>query len=70
MNHQKIKFRSVSKKYGILSKHYDMVEGAQLSNNFVNLTVPDDSNIVLTTNQISERISKKAKGQSIKIQAH
>jgi DNA-binding MarR family transcriptional regulator len=49
-----------------LSKHYDMVEGAQLSNSFVILMVLDQSDIVLTTNQISETISKRSKGQIYK----
>jgi DNA-binding MarR family transcriptional regulator len=49
-----------------LSKHYDLVEGAQLSNSFVILMVLDESNIVLTTNQISETISKRSKGQIYK----
>ena len=43
-----------------------MVEGAQLSNSFVILMVLDQSNIVLTTNQMSERISKRSKGQIYK----
>jgi hypothetical protein len=46
-----------------LSKHYDMVEGAQLSNSFVILMALDQSKIGLTTNQISETISKRSKGE-------
>jgi hypothetical protein len=49
-----------------LSKHYDMVEGAQLSNSFVILMALDQSNIALTTNQISKTISKRSKGQIYK----
>jgi DNA-binding MarR family transcriptional regulator len=49
-----------------LSKHYDMVEGAQLSNSFVILMALDQSKIALTTNQISETISKRSKGEIYK----
>jgi hypothetical protein len=49
-----------------VSKHYDMVEGAQLSNSFVILMALIESNIALTTNQISELISKRSKGQIYK----
>jgi DNA-binding PadR family transcriptional regulator len=49
-----------------LSKHYDMVEGAQLSNSFVILMVLDQSKDALTTNQISETISKRSKGEIYK----
>ena len=57
---------SQQKVWDSLSKHYDMVEGAQLSNSFVILMVLDQSNIVLTTNQISKIISKRSKGQIYK----
>ena len=57
--HQKMKLRP-------LSKHYDMVEGAQLSNSFVILMALDQSKIGLTTNQISETISKRSKGEIYK----
>jgi|SRR5215207_4377807 len=49
-----------------LSKHYDMVEGAQLSNSFVILMVLAQSKVALTTNQISQTISKRSKGQIYK----
>jgi hypothetical protein len=54
---------------GSLSKHYDMVEGAQLSNSFVILMTLDQSKIGLTTNQISETISKRSKGEIYKNRA-
>jgi hypothetical protein len=54
---------SQQKIWDSLSKHYDMVEGAQLSNSFVILMALDQSKIGLTTNQISETISKRSKGE-------
>lgn len=49
-----------------LSKNYNMVEGAQLSNSFVILLSLMNSNEPLTTNQISEIISKKSQGEIYK----
>jgi hypothetical protein len=49
-----------------LSKNYNLVEGAQLSNSFVILLSLINSNEPLTTNQISEIISKKSKGEIYK----
>jgi DNA-binding PadR family transcriptional regulator len=49
-----------------LSKNYNLVEGAQLSNSFVILLSLIYSNEHLTTNQISEIISKKSKGEIYK----
>ncbi|HSE99680.1 MAG TPA: hypothetical protein VLA48_02200 [Nitrososphaeraceae archaeon] len=49
-----------------LSKNYSMVEGAQLSNSFVILLSLMNSNEPLTTNQISEIISKKSQGEIYK----
>src|SRR5215207_3553418 len=57
---------SQQKIWDSLSKHYDMVEGAQLSNSFVILMTLDQSKIGLTTNQISETISKRSKGEIYK----
>jgi len=57
---------SQQKIWDSLSKHYDMVEGAQLSNSFVILMALDQSKIGLTTNQISETISKRSKGEIYK----
>jgi DNA-binding PadR family transcriptional regulator len=42
------------------------VEGAQLSNSFVILMALDQSKNALTTNQISEIISKRSKGEIYK----
>jgi hypothetical protein len=49
-----------------LSKNYNLIEGAQLSNSFVILLSLINSNEPLTTNQISEIISKKSKGEIYK----
>jgi hypothetical protein len=49
-----------------LSKNYNLVQGAQLSNSFVILLSLIYSNEHLTTNQISEIISKKSKGEIYK----
>jgi hypothetical protein len=57
---------SQQKIWDSLSKHYDMVEGAQLSNSFVILMALDLSKNALTTNQISETISKRSKGEIYK----
>jgi hypothetical protein len=42
-----------------LSKHYDIVEDVQISSSLVILMALDQSKIALTTNQISETISKR-----------
>ena len=49
-----------------LSKNYNMIEGAQLSNSFVILLSLMNSREPLTTNQISGRISKKSQGEIYK----
>ena len=49
-----------------LSKNFKMVEGAQLSNSFVILLSLTNANEPLTTNQISEIISKKSRGEIFK----
>jgi hypothetical protein len=49
-----------------LSKNYNMIEGAQLSNSFVILLSLMNSNVHLTTNQISGIISKQSQGEIYK----
>lgn len=49
-----------------LSKNYNMIEGAQLSNSFVILLSLMNSNEHLTTNQISGIISKQSQGEIYK----
>src|SRR5205085_8053491 len=49
-----------------VSKNYEMVQDAQLSNNFVILMALNESEQPLTTTQISEIISKRSKGQIYK----
>ena len=58
INHQKI--------WDSVSKNYEMVQGAQLSNSFVILMALNESEQPLTTTQISEIISKRSKGQIYK----
>jgi hypothetical protein len=57
---------SLQQIWNSLSKNYNLVEGAQLSNSFVILLSLIYSNEHLTTNQISEIISKKSKGEIYK----
>jgi hypothetical protein len=58
--------RSLQPIWNSLSKNYNLVEGAQLSNSFLILLSLINSNEPLTTNQISEIISKKSKGEIYK----
>ncbi len=46
-----------------------MIQGAQLSNSFILLMVPNEAKEPLTTIQISELISKRSKGEIYKISA-
>jgi hypothetical protein len=47
--------------------NYEIIEGAQLSNNFIILKVLDEINEPLNAGQISEVISKRTKGQLFKM---
>jgi hypothetical protein len=49
-----------------ISKNYDMIQGAQLSNSFIILIALSESKRPLTTTQVSEIISRKSKGQIYK----
>lgn len=56
--------------WNLLSKNYEMVEGAQLSNSFVILLSLLNSKDPLTTNQISKLISRNSQGEIYKIREH
>jgi hypothetical protein len=58
MSHEKV--------WHSISKHYDMIQGAQLSNSFIILIALSESKRPLTTTQVSEIISRKTKGQIYK----
>lgn len=49
-----------------ISKNYEMIEGAQLSNSFIILIALSESKLPLTTTQVSEIISRRSKGQIFK----
>lgn len=49
-----------------ISKNYEMIQGAQLSNSFIILIAISESKRPLTTTQVSEIISRKTKGQIYK----
>lgn len=50
-----------------ISKNYELIEGAQLSNSFVILKVLFDSDDPLSTTQISQKISSKSDGKLFKV---
>jgi DNA-binding PadR family transcriptional regulator len=52
-----------------ISKNYDMIQGAQLSNSFITLMALSEANKPLNTTQISEIISLHTKGEIYKISA-
>ena len=52
-----------------ISKNYDMIQGAQLSNSFIILMALEESEEPLSTTQISELISRRSKGQIYRISA-
>ena len=54
------------KVWNSISKNYDMIRGAQLSNSFIILIGLSESKRPLTTTQVSEIISRKTKGQIYK----
>ena len=49
-----------------ISKNYDMIQGAQLSNSFIILIALSESKRPLTTTHVSEIISRKSKGHIYK----
>ena len=49
-----------------ISKNYDMIRGAQLSNSFIILIGLSESKRPLTTTKVSEIIPRKTKGQIYK----
>lgn len=49
-----------------ISKNYDIIQGAQLSNSFIILIALSESKRPLSTTQVSEIISRKSKGQIYK----
>jgi hypothetical protein len=51
-----------------ISKNYDMIQGAQLSNSFI-ILMALESEEPLSTTQISELISRRSKGQIYRISA-
>lgn len=51
-----------------ISKNYDMIQGAQLSNSFI-ILMALESEEPLSTTQISEVISRRSKGQIYRISA-
>lgn len=57
------------KTWDSISKNYDMIQGAQLSNSFTILMALDESAEPLSTTQISELISRRSKGQIYRISA-
>ena len=50
-----------------ITKNYEYIEGAQISNSFVILLVLNESKEPLTTTQISEKIALNSKGKIFKI---
>jgi hypothetical protein len=63
---QKESNRNHEKIWHSLSKNYDMIQGAQLSNSFIILIALSESTRPLTTTQVSEIISRRTKGQIYK----
>jgi hypothetical protein len=52
-----------------ITKNYEMIQGAQLSNSFIILMALDENEDPLNTTQISEIIAMRTKGQIYKISA-
>jgi hypothetical protein len=50
-----------------ITKNYEYIEGAQISNSFIILMVLNESKEPLTTTQISEKIALNSKGKIFKI---
>ena len=50
-----------------ITKNYEYIEGAQISNSFIILLVLNESKEPLTTTQISEKIALNSKGKIFKI---
>jgi DNA-binding PadR family transcriptional regulator len=50
-----------------ITKNYEYIEGAQISNSFIILLVLNESKDPLTTTQISEKIALNSKGKIFKI---
>lgn len=59
--HQKI--------WNSLSKNFEAIEGAQLSNSFIILMALEENDEPLSSTQISELIAKKTQGQVFKVSA-
>ena len=49
-----------------IAKHYEFIEGAQMSNSFILLMTLNGSKVPLSTTQISEIISSQSKGKIFK----
>ena len=52
-----------------ITKNYEMIQGAQISNSFILLMVLNETNEPLNSTQLSEIIAKRTKGQLFKISA-
>ena len=52
-----------------ISKNYDIVQGAHISNSLILLLALEEANEPLSTTQLSEIISKRSKGQIFKLSA-
>lgn len=59
-SHSKIVWRKIA-------KFYEFIEGAQISNSFIVLKVLDESEVPLSSTQISERISSNTNGKLFKV---
>src|SRR5215212_8859372 len=50
-----------------ITKNYEFIEGAQMSNSFIILMALSESKQPLSTNQISEKIAINSRGQLFKV---